>query len=232
MRILNRIFAVLIILAIGSTAFAGIGIHLGMDMTTIEGLDVPIQFGSEALSTLKRTESGQPFAGGLDMSFTLLPVIDLLFSVDAAFATYNVQLIEPASILNPVETVHTDEEVPYVRVGAELTAMASVFSFPPLVSSFDVIVGAGAGAYMFSPIASKELLEENVSSVTEPLEPEDLVDEIGIKIGIHLAAGIKFQPPAFPLAFRVIGKYHMIQDPDTDAPENFMNVRLMITLFG
>ncbi len=61
MRILNRLLAVVIVFALGSTAFAGIGFHVGMDMTTIEAKTVPVQFGSDAtLSSFERTESGQP----------------------------------------------------------------------------------------------------------------------------------------------------------------------------
>lgn len=233
MRYRKTAVAVLFIAFSATPVMAGVGVHVGYDMTTIPELNAAsFQFEQDAasgfgLSTLTRAESGQPLNIGVDLTFNMLPVVDLQISIEGAFSSYDIVFIPAAGSGQP----NVSETIPYLRAGADATALVDVFKFPPLVGTLHFQVGGGVGLYAFGPVVTPDLLKENIKSANEEVKPEDYV-KANLKFAYHLAGGVKIKPPAFPFAFRVLGKYYIISGQETDVPDSFLTVQAGILIGG
>ncbi len=209
---MKKLLAVLLMCMITVPSFAGIGIHVNYDMKKIDSDHRTFGFEGETYTaTLGREESGNPVGGGIDFSFGMLPIVDLLFSLEGAFAKYRAGYWTDVPGFESV-----DEEIGYLRVGLDATVAVDILGVPSTASVLDIFVGAGPTLMLQAPIWSEDLIRDNISSATEPVSPTDFIDDIVTKFGLHLAAGVKVSPPAIPLYFRVMAKYYML--PGVDEP--------------
>ncbi len=221
MRMVYRSVLVLLLVVFCSTAWAGIGIHVGMDMSPIEGESTTFAFPDDpidyAAPRIERVESGKPLNFGLDYTFGMIPKIDLIVGFTAAFSAYDV-VFDPDVDTQPI----VEETLPYMRSGLEVSALYDIVGFPPAVKIVNVFAGGGLGLHMFTPIVSKDLLLDNISSADEEVKLGDLV-EIGAKLGIHLIGGVKIKPTGVPIGLRLMAKYYIITGQDDPAPSSFLN---------
>ncbi|MDP8205915.1 MAG: hypothetical protein P9L92_04555 [Candidatus Electryonea clarkiae] len=229
MRVIAKIVVVMFMLVTASTVFAGIGIHIGMDMAAVESKDYSFGFDGDlpsyTPSTLGRQESGSPLNIGIDYTIGMIPMIDLVIGFTGAFSNYDISYIPATDTNTGLQAGDPmDETIPYVRAGFELSALYGVWGFPPIVKAVNVMVGAGVGYHLFSPVLSEELLTDKIESADAEIDPLEYADEIEGKIGFHLVGGVKIKPAGVPIGFRVLGKYYIISGQDEGAPENFMNV--------
>lgn len=223
MRVGKHVAVVLGLLIVAMPSFAGLGIHLNMDQTTIESSSQTFSFPGESETvSLTRTESGAPIGGGVDLTLNILPVFDFQLSVEAAFAQYDVVYDAPGT------SVDTSEEgVPYARIGVDLSALYNVFKMPV----GRVFVGAGLSAGVLAPVASESLVLDNLDSATDPFDPVDMVDT-EFKFGFHIIAGVGIKPPVFPLGARIYMKYYMMSGVDEPAPSSWVTLGLGVYLGG
>ncbi len=231
-RLFGVILGVSLLIAGTSGSFAGIGIHLGIDTTPIKETSESFVFKndiqlSQNLTSLNRQKSGMPLNVGVDLTFTMLPIVDLQVSVESAFSKYTVDVT--SAVLN-AQSVH-DKSIPYLRLGADASALIGLGSFPKVIKLFKPFIGGGVSVHAFGPVVSRELLMDHLNSATEEIKPEDYVD-IEPKFGFHLLFGTKIKPPAIPIGFRVTGKYYIFTGQEADTPENFLTVQGGIYLGG
>ncbi len=234
MRLPSRFLLVGLVLLIASPSFAGIGFHIGFDMATVEARTkafvLPDDQTTMMSTEIVREESGQPFNVGVDLTFNMLPIIDFQLSIEAAFASYDVvvnSLTDPG-VGSPVRTeLMSEEGVPYMRLGGDISALYSLFGFPAPVRIIHFQVGGGLSFQAITPVVSQELLEDNVDSVTEipGMDITDLADDIEMKFGFHIIGAVKIKPPALPLAFRVQAKYYVFTGAAEDTPDSYLNIQ-------
>jgi len=217
MRFVTRAVLALAIVVLPASAFAGIGIHANYDLTTIEGVSESFSFAGETeLVSLSRTESSNPMGVGVDLTFGMLPIVDLWISLDASFATYDFVYDAPGTVADASE-----EGIPYLRAGGDFTVTISPIKFPPVVSVIKVFVGAGLTVGVQTPVVSREVIEENLTSYTELPDPLSYATA-EVAIGYHAVAGVKIKPPAFPLALQVFGKYYMFPGASEGTPDSWL----------
>lgn len=223
MKNLVKLFAFLTVFALAGNSFAGIGIHVGMDMTEIESTTSTFAFAGDPTSvSLTREASGNPLNVGVDLTLGMIPIIDIQLSVGAAFTNYKVDY----NSIPPVgATSLEDEEIPFLRAGADLSVLKSFISFPPLTSVVNVFAGAGLSLHAFAPIVNETLIKENIQSATEPIDPVAYADDIETSLGFHLMLGAKIKPGPVPFGFRVQGKYYMFSGLSDDTPGSFMTLQ-------
>jgi hypothetical protein len=79
----------------------------------------------------------------------------------------------------------------------------------------------------FGPVLSEELATDNYNSSAEAVggDVTDLVDDIKFGVGFHAILGAKIKPPAFPLAFKIQGKYYVFPEIATSIPQSFLVVQ-------
>ena len=223
MRFGKHVAVLLGLFLIAAPSFAGIGIHLNMDQTTIEAANNTFSFPGETETvSLTRTESGQPIGAGIDLTLNFLPIFDFQVSVEAAFAQYDIVYDAPGTEIDTSE-----EGVPYARIGADFTVLYNVFKMPV----GRVFVGAGLSAGVLAPVASQDLVLDNLSSATAPLDPLDLVST-EFKFGFHAIVGVGIKPPVFPLGARIYMKYYSMTGIDEPAPSSWMTLGLGVYLGG
>ncbi len=228
MRQLRSVLAVLVTMAFATSAFAGFGFHVGLDMTQIDETTQRFYFEGDTpsnttLSTLERDASGKPLNIGVDLTFSMLPMVDLQASLEGAFANYKMTFV-PGSVNNQNQGASVEEDVPYLRVGGDVSAFISPVGFPPGVNVVKWFIGGGLSVHLFQPAVSKDMLLENVTSVDEEIDPVDYVNT-DPKFGFHVITGLKIKPPALPLGFRVTGKYYIFTGQDPDTPANFLTLQ-------
>ncbi|MBZ0266058.1 hypothetical protein K8I28_15480 [bacterium] len=228
MKKMVKLFAYLTVFTLVSNTFAGIGIHVGMDMTEIDATTSTFAFDSSPASVdLTREASGNPLNVGVDLTLGMIPIIDIQLSVEAAFSNYTIDYASSAPGVTPLE----GEEIPFLRAGADLSVLKSIISFPPVVKVVDVFAGAGLSLHAFAPIVNETLIKDNIQSATEAIDPVAYADDIETSFGFHLMLGAKIKPGPVPFGFRVQGKYYMFSGLPEDTPDSFMTVQAGI-FFG
>lgn len=227
----RAVFGSLIIcgLLLAGVTWAGVGIHVGMDMTKVEAAQESFSFenDSNTLSYLRRDATNNPINAGIDLTFTMIPVIDLQLSLEAAFESYVVDVWSDVPGASTVDR----KEIPYLRIGGDLSALVELGSFPPMVGIFKPFIGGGIGLHAFGPVVSEELLTSEVKSATEEIKPEDYIS-VDPKLGFHLLFGIKVKPGPVPLGLRLTGKYYIFTDQAADTPDNFLTIQAGLYLGG
>ena len=222
MRRTALITCILGLLVFSSVSFAGLGIHVGMDMTQIDETRRSFVFENDAgvPSTLIRESSSNPLNVGIDLTLTMIPIIDLQLSLEAAFASYDVTVFSDV----PGSSGVNNESVPYLRIGGDLSALIEIASFPPMVGIFKPFIGGGLSLHAFGPVVSETLLMDEIKSASEEIKPEDYVS-VNPKFGFHILFGIKVKPGPIPLGLRLTGKYYVFTDQELDTPENFLTIQ-------
>lgn len=235
MRIAKVLF-VLLFLAVGSNAFAGFGIHVGKDMTTVDKIEQNFNFNGDPAGTpstlLVRDESSQPFNAGIDLTFGMLPLIDLQLSIEGAWAKYDAY-IYPAFGSPVAQPPVEEKDIPYARLGADVSALVNipVLGFPPVAPVVKVYAGAALSFQAFGPVISEQLLVDNIDSYTDTIDPVELAEEIETKMGLHGIVGLKIAPPASPISLKVQAKYYSFFDAAEDTPDGFMVFQAGIYFF-
>ncbi|MCB2198054.1 hypothetical protein KQI63_01525 [bacterium] len=228
MRVGKHVAVVLGLLIVAMPSFAGIGIHVNMDQTTIPEATNAFTFegdpGGYAPTTLTRTESGAPIGIGVDLTLNILPIFDFQVSVEAAFATYDAVFTPAPQSGQPVVS---EEGLPYARIGADLSVLYNVFKMPV----GRVFIGAGPSLGVFAPVFSEELVLDNVQSADEEVDPVDLVST-EFKFGFHIIAGVGIKPPVFPLGARIYIKHYIMSGVDEPAPSSWTTLGLGVYLGG
>jgi len=234
MKFATRFLIVGLAVLVAAPAFAGIGIHLNYDNTTIEedarSFSLPGDPTGLGTSTLTRTESSNPVGVGFDLTLTLLPIIDLQISLEMAAGSYDfVYTPAPLSLQDPI----AEENVPYLRGGVDATAIINLpfLSFPPAISVIKTFVGGGPSIMVLAPIVSEDLIKDNITSASEELDYEDAI-KAELNFGFHAIAGFKIKPPAFPIGLRVYGKYYMMTGVDEPTPDSWMTFGAGIYIGG
>ncbi len=235
MIIAKRLALPLVFLLVATPAFAGIGIHVGMDMSKIDAELTDFRFTGDptdyGTSTLERTETGNPMNIGLDLSIGFLPVIDLLLSVEAGLASYDVTFTPADAAQLAGAQVVNETGVPFLRAGADLSLAVSVFKFPPMIGTFNFLVGGGPSVGIIAPIVSSDLLTKEIASADAEVDPVELAS-IEAKFGFHLMGGIKIKPPLFPMGLRLTGKYYIFSGVEEPGKSSWLTVQAGIFIGG
>ncbi len=223
---MKKVIAVLVLCLMAAPGFAGIGFHFNYDATTIDGEANLIEFG-DGYGGIVRSEMNGLVGGGIDITFGMIPMVDLALSLEAAYGSYDAGYV--SNVPGAGSFLPEEETLPYLRAGADLTATYTVLPLPGIGGVF---VGAGPSFMAVAPVFSSELILDNVDSASEEVDEADLVDEIQMEFGLHLALGAKLKPTGFPLAFRVGMKYYIIPSLEDPAPGNWLTLQAGIVLGG
>jgi len=227
MRFVSRILLCLVLVLSASSAWAlvgiGIGLHGGMDMTTIDSKEYSFKLpGDEAgwtESKLVRDESGQPYNFGIDLTVNTLPFIDFMITADVAMAKYEVYFEAPEQLgLDRVS-----KELGYTRIATDATLLYKLIQMPPMLKTFTVYLGAGLGMHLYLPVFNEQTVRDNINSANEDVDLEKFAADLETKIGLHFLAGIKVKPPVIPFAINIRAKYYIIPDQAEDTPDSYMN---------
>lgn len=226
---MKRIVAFVVCLLISVPAFAGFGIHFNYDMLTIDEDVQQFTFDGDptgtSLASISREEMNSAIGGGIDISFGMIPVIDLMLSLEGSYGTY--QSAYYSQVGGVVYNEPEAEDLPFLRVGADLTATFTVFPFPTLGG---IYVGAGPSFMMVAPIASEELVRDNFESAEDVVDVQDLADDIQAEFGGHVTVGAKLKPVGSPVGFRVGAKYYFIPTFEDPAPTSWLTFMAGITI--
>ncbi|GBE30025.1 MAG TPA: hypothetical protein ENH10_04680 [Bacteroidetes bacterium] len=228
---MKKLIAVLVLCMLAVPSFAGIGFHLNYDATTIDGEVSPqITFDGDVAGSgiaLVRDEVSGLVGGGIDFTFGMIPMIDLMLSIEGAYGTYAVAYAgvgAAAAINEPV-----NEDIPYLRAGADLTALYTILPIPMVGG---VYVGGGPSFMAVAPVFSKDLVLDNFQSAEEEVDAASLADDIQMEFGLHLTVGAKLKPVGWPIAFRVGAKYYIIPSLEDPAPGSWLTLQAGIVLGG
>jgi hypothetical protein len=227
---MKRLITVLVLCLIAAPSFAGIGFHFNYDATTIDGEAAIFEFEGDptgSFATVGREEVSGLVGGGIDMTFGMIPMIDLMLSVEGAYGTY--KSFFSATYAGLISNEPTEEDIPYVRAGIDLTAMYTVLPIPTVGG---VYVGAGPSFMAVAPVFSEDLIRDNFESTEDEVDAASLADEIQMEFGFHLAVGAKLKPAGFPLAFRVGAKYYIIPSLEDPAPGSWLTLQAGIVIGG
>ncbi|MBS1262463.1 MAG: hypothetical protein MAG453_01814 [Calditrichaeota bacterium] len=225
MKAMRLVLTAVLLATFATPSLAGFGIHFNYDMMTIGEETKEFNFeGQTELANLQRLESTSPIGGGVDFTFGLLPIVDLMLSVEGAYGSYE------TSYETPDDNVSTD--APFLRAGADLTGTVTVFSFPPIAKIGSVYAGGGPSFMMVAPVFSEGLVKDNFDSIDDKVDPADLADDVQAEFGVHFTAGVKLDPTGLPFSFRVAGKYYMIPTLEEPAPTSWLTVQAGIAFGG
>ncbi len=236
MKIVAKSVAVLMIMLAASGAYAGFGIHVGWDMAKIDGATQSFRFSNDDVTTttnssLLRDASSNPMCIGIDLTFNMLPLVDLQASLETAFAGYNIRFI-PGQVAGQTQGDIVDQDVMYLRVGGDVSAFISPLGFPPVASIAKVFIGGGLSVHLFQPAIGREMLQDNIESADESdIDPKDYIN-LDPKFGFHIITGVKIKPPVFPIGFRVTAKYYIFTSQEPETPQNFLNIQAGIYFGG
>lgn len=226
---LTRVFAVLVAVLIAVPAFALPGIQIGVHgnyqnsviSEDVQMFSFPGDPGTFSQTSLTRTEIGNPIGAGLDLTLTILPIIDLQISAEMVAQTYDIVYAPPAiSGVSPI----AEEQIPYGRLGVDATIIKPLISLPPVANTFKLYVGAGASMAFIAPIASEQLILDNISSATQEPDIVGYAEEQGTKIGFHALVGFTLKAPVIP-GIRVQAKYYMFGDVNDPDSGNFVTLQ-------
>ncbi len=221
MRVGKTFVVVVAFLLMAPTAWALPGIQLGLHgnyQNTV--LDAEVQqfsFPGDPASwtetSLTRTEIGNPVGVGVDLTFTFLPVIDLQISADMVAQTYNFVYTPPAI---SGQTEISQDNIPYGRIGVDVSIIKNLVSLPPAVHILNLYVGIGPSVAFIAPVASQQLVLDNIKTASEKPDIEGYAKEQGMKVGFHAVVGVTLKAPILP-GLRIQAKYmHFgdVSEPD------------------
>jgi hypothetical protein len=221
MKRLLVVFSVAILLLSPAPAHAifGIGIHGGIDNYTIDGFDEGFSLSDGTSVSLTREEISDPMMIGASFLVDVLPVIDLELSADVAMQDYKI------TYQTPLET--KDYDATFGRVGVYATVRKDIISFPPVISTFKVYGGAGLGLHLISPVIGKNLIKDELKTVGEKLDTDELTKNL-TNVGGHVLLGAQFSPPMIPFMIAANAKYTLVGEGDYEEPSNFLSIYLTL----
>lgn len=254
MKKIVALFAVLL-LSISSYAFVGVGLHGGVDLLTIDDLNMPafsLNVGDvEYNYSVSREGFSNPVAFGGQV-YLDLPIIPIGFEgdFDMAYAKYKWTADDHITGLNGIGDIPIEipgykstngkfsEEFTYMRMSAEVTAKYYVFSLPPVVNIMSFYIGGGVGLHFISPLVSDKVFVNELKKQTAPsagesisIDLEELVKKNTV-FGGHFVAGIKVKPPVIPIAINVDYKYTMTGENDyKDKTNKFSTIKAGLSLY-
>lgn len=209
---------------LGSTpamAVFGFGVHGGVDNITVNSFDEVFSLDDGTAVTLKREEISSPIMFGGQFVLDALPFIDLELSADASFKKYNVTYI------TTVKTV--EEEATFGRIGLYATVKKNLVSFPPVVNTFSVYAGVGAGIHLMTPVVGRKLIQKELKNAADALKPDDITDRL-TRVGGNVLLGIRLKPPVLPYALNADAKYTFMGAGDYDEPKSFLSIYLSVSM--
>jgi hypothetical protein len=231
-------------------ALFGIGGHIGVDNTSVDGKIVDAfsisMSGLDYSYSLERDEIKNPLALGAQIYFDI-PIVPVGFELgfEGAWASYSWKgsnhITGPDGDIplqftgydTPVSDY--DEQFDFAKIGVDVTAKWYVFSLPPVVKTFKFYVGGGAGFYFITPIVSEKLiakeLEKKYPALSTPpvagstisFDVDEYIEEVTV-IGYHFVAGMQLKIPVMPVAFNVDYKYVSTPENDYGDPTNDFSV--------
>ena len=222
MKRLLIVFSVALLLMSPAPAHAifGIGIHGGIDNYTIDGFDEGFSLSDGTGVSLTREEISDPMMFGANFLVDAIPIIDLELSADVAMQDYKI------TYTNPIDGAK-DYDATFGRVGVYATVRKDIISFPPVISTFKVYGGAGVGLHLISPVIGKELIKDELKTVGEKLDTDELTKNLS-KVGGHVLLGAQFSPPMIPFMISANAKYTLVGEGDYEEPGNFLSVYLTL----
>jgi len=223
MKVFLAYLTVIILLINPTPAFAifGIGIHGGVDNITVDGFDASFQLDDGNTVSLKREEISSPLMFGCNFIFDALPIVDLELSADVCMKDYKL------TYTTPLKT--EDYDATFGRIGIYGTVRKNIISFPPMVNTFSVYTGAGAGIHLISPVVGKKLIQKELKEAADPLKPDDITENL-TKAGGHILLGAQFKPFLIPLMINADAKYTIIGKGDYEEPGSFLSLSITLGL--
>ncbi|MFC1650804.1 hypothetical protein ACFL2X_04475 [Candidatus Latescibacterota bacterium] len=200
-------------------AIFGIGIHGGIDNYTIDGFDESFSLDDGTGVSLTREEISSPIMFGCNFLVDVIPIIDLELSADVAMQDYKI------TYDTPLET--KDYDATFGRVGVYATVRKNIISFPPVISTFSLYGGAGVGLHLMSPVIGKNLIKDELKTVGEKLDTDELTKNL-TNIGGHILLGAQFSPPVIPFMISANAKYTLVGEGDYEEPGNFLSMYLTL----
>ncbi|MBT4485557.1 MAG: hypothetical protein HOC71_17960 [Candidatus Latescibacteria bacterium] len=207
--------AILLLSGTPALALFGFGIHGGIDNITVESFDSSFKLGDGNMVSLKRDEISSPVMFGCNFLFDALPIIDFEVSADACLQDYSL------SYTTPLKTEQLDAT--FGRVGLYGTVRKNLISFPPLMNVLSLYTGAGVGLHLITPVVGKNLIQEELKTMGEPLKPDDIAGKL-TRVGGHILLGAQFKPILIPLMVKADAKYTLLGDGDYEEPGSFLSV--------
>jgi hypothetical protein len=235
-------------------AIFGVGVHLGVDNTSVDGQKVEFLSINELSYTfgMERTAFNNPLAFGAQM-YLDIPVLPIGFELgfEGAWASYkwtadsrltgpngeDINLEIPG--YSATGTVY-DEQFEFAKIGVDLTGKWYVFSLPPVVNTFKFYVGGGAGFYFITPIVTDKMIiaelekkYEGPIPTTSPVsfDVDEYVEKVTV-FGTHLVAGMRLKIPVLPVSFNVDYKYVMTPENGyKDETNNFSVIKGSLNLY-
>lgn len=223
MRIFLAYLTALILLMNPTPAFAifGIGVHGGVDNFTVDSFEASFELDDGNSVSLKREEISSPLMFGFNFTFDALPIIDIELSADVSFQEYKLTYTAGEKT--------EDYDATFGRIGIYGTVRKNLVSFPPMVNTFSVYTGAGAGIHLMSPVVGKKLIQKELKEVTDPLKPDDITEKL-TRAGGHILLGAQFKPPMIPLMIAADAKYTIIGKGDYEEPGSFLSIYVSLGL--
>ena len=223
MRVFLVCLTSLILLMNPTPAFAifGIGIHGGVDNFTVDSFDASFKLDDGNSVSLKREEISSPLMFGCNFTFDALPIIDIELSADACLQDYKL------TYTTPLKTEHLDGT--FGRIGIYGTVKKNLISFPPMVNTFSVYTGAGAGIHLISPVVGEKLIQKKLKEAADLLKPDDITEKL-TRVGGHILLGAQFKPFMIPLMIAADAKYTIIGKGDYEEPGSFLSLYVSLGL--
>ncbi len=213
-RTVQIVFVFLFLLSLSFTAHAqfglgiGVGIHGGMDYFEIPSLDRSVKLADLTQVGIVREGFKNPVMGGIDIFVNTLPIIDLQVSLDVSKLTYPLQYIRP-NLYNPLKKDTTNYDVPFGRVGIDLTVKKNLIVFPPVLKTLAIYAGGGVGAHYIAPVVSEQYVFDKLQTAAEELNTDEIFKEDikeNMVYGWHLLLGLRLKLPILPIQFFGEGK--------------------------
>ena len=213
--------AMLLMSATPASAIFGIGVHGGIDNFTVDKYDSSFKLDDGSSVSLNREEISSPVMFGGNFIFDALPFVDFELSADVCFQEYKI------TYTTPLKTENLDAT--FGRVGIYGTVKKNLISLPPMLNTFSLYTGAGVGLHLISPVVGKNLIQEELKKVSDPLKPDDITENL-TRVGGHILLGAQFKPPAIPFMIKADAKYTIIGKGDYEEPGSFLSVYLSLCM--
>lgn len=221
MRVGKTVVAVVALLLVAQSAWALPGIQLGVHgnyqntviSEQVQEFTFPGDAGAYTSTSLTRTEIGNPIGAGVDLTLTFLPIVDLQISAEFAAQTYSFVYTPPAL---SGQTPISQDNIPYGRVGVDVSIIKNLISLPPVAHTLNLYVGVGPSVAFIAPIASQQLILDNITTASAAPDIEGYAKKQGTKIGFHAVVGVTLKVPVIP-GIRVQAKYMSfgdVKEPD------------------
>jgi hypothetical protein len=234
-------------------AIFGIGLHLGVDNTSVDKQTVNLLSINDLNYSfnMERTAFNNPLAFGAQM-YLDIPILPIGFELgfEGAWASYkwtaDSRLTGPDGDINleipgysATGTVY-DEQFEFAKIGVDLTGKWYIFSLPPVVRTFKFYVGGGAGFYFITPIVTDKMIIAELekkyegaipAATTVSFDVDEYIEKVTV-FGTHFVAGMQLKIPVMPVSFNVDYKYVMTPENDyKDETNNFSVIKGSLNLY-